>query len=68
MAGNPEGAARSLGESAKLIDEHTIELTLAPGASVNDAFGKLSQAGISVANVRNPGSRLEEVFLHLISN
>lgn len=58
---------RPLGESGKKVDENTLELTLAPGTNVNDAFGKLSAAGISVANVRNPGSRLEEVFLHLIS-
>ena len=58
---------RALGESGKKVDENTLELTLAPGTSVNDAFGKLSGAGISVANVRNPGSRLEEVFLHLIN-
>jgi len=58
---------RALGESAKKVDENTLELTLAPGTSVNAAFGKLSAAGISVANVRNPGGRLEEVFLHLIN-
>ncbi|MEA2701942.1 MAG: type transport system ATP-binding protein [Candidatus Parcubacteria bacterium] len=61
-------SVRALGESAKRIDEHTIELTLPPGGLVNDAFKRLSDADIRVANVRNPGSRLEEVFLHLINN
>lgn len=62
-----EAQVRALGESAKKVDENTLELTLSPGTNVNEAFGKLSAANISVANVRNPGSRLEEVFLHLIN-
>lgn len=52
---------------AKRVDENTIEYEIAPGETVNDAFAKLSASGIKVANVRNPGGRLEEVFLHLIN-
>lgn len=52
--------------SMKRVDEHTIELTLKPGETVNDAFQKLSATGIRVANIRNSGSRLEEVFINLI--
>ncbi|HEX2792330.1 MAG TPA: ABC transporter ATP-binding protein [Candidatus Paceibacterota bacterium] len=50
------------------IDENTLELTLSPGETVNDAMRKISSAGIQVANVRNAGSRLEEVFMNLIKN
>jgi hypothetical protein len=34
--------------------------------SANDAFRKLASIGISIMNVRNSGSRLEEVFVNLI--
>ncbi|HYE23055.1 MAG TPA: ABC transporter ATP-binding protein [Candidatus Paceibacterota bacterium] len=47
------------------IDDNTLELTLKPGETVNDAFRKLSSIGVQVANVRNSGS-LEEVFVNLI--
>ncbi|HEX8591169.1 MAG TPA: ABC transporter ATP-binding protein [Candidatus Paceibacterota bacterium] len=56
-----------VGQPLKRIDEHTLELSLSPGETVNEAFRKLSAVGISVASVRNPGSRLEEVFLHLVN-
>ena len=48
------------------VDENTLELTLKPGETVNDTFRKLSSVGIQVANIRNSGSRLEEVFVNLI--
>jgi ABC-2 type transport system ATP-binding protein len=50
----------------KKIDETTLELTLNPGETVNDAFRKISSTGIQIANIRNSGSRLEEVFVNLI--
>lgn len=50
----------------KKIDENTLELTLSPGQTVNDAIRKISATGIQIANVRNNGSRLEEVFVNLI--
>lgn len=56
------------GHKVKRIDENTIELTLVPEESVNDAVAAFTAAGITVANVRNSGSRLEEVFVNLIKN
>ncbi len=50
----------------KQIDETTLELTLKPGETLNDAVRKISATGIQIANVRNSGSRLEEVFVNLI--
>ena len=47
------------------IDAHTLELHLPHGESANDAFRKLTSIGIHILNVRNPGSRLEEVFVRL---
>ncbi|MBU1292728.1 ABC transporter ATP-binding protein [Patescibacteria group bacterium] len=48
------------------VDETTIKLTLKPGQTVNEAIRKIGATGIQIANVRNSGSRLEEVFVNLI--
>ena len=50
----------------KRVDDTTLELTLAPGGSVNDAVRDFSKVGVQIANIRNNGSRLEEVFMNLI--
>ncbi len=47
-------------------DETTLKLTLSPGETVNDAIRKIAATGVQIANVRNSGSRLEEVFVNLI--
>ncbi len=52
--------------NVKKIDETTLELTLNPGETVNDAIRKISATGIQISNIRNSGSRLEEVFVNLI--
>jgi ABC-2 type transport system ATP-binding protein len=48
------------------VDDTTLELKLAPGKTANDSFRKLTAIGVQVANIRNSGSRLEEVFLTLV--
>jgi ABC-2 type transport system ATP-binding protein len=50
----------------KKVDDTTLELTLNPGETLNEAFRKISSTGIQVVNIRNSGSRLEEVFVNLI--
>ncbi len=48
------------------VDDTTLELKLAPGQTVNDSIRKLSAIGVQISNIRNNGSRLEEVFIDLI--
>lgn len=50
----------------ELADENTLKLTLKPGETINDAIRLMTKIGIQIANVRNSGSRLEEVFVNLI--
>lgn len=50
----------------KSIDENTLELTLKPNETVNDSIRLMTKIGISIKNIRNSGSRLEEVFVNLI--
>ena len=52
--------------NVKRLDDDTLELTLSPGQTVNEAIRKISATGIQIANVRNAGSRLEEIFVNLI--
>ncbi|HYF28904.1 MAG TPA: ABC transporter ATP-binding protein [Candidatus Paceibacterota bacterium] len=51
--------------NVKKIDQDTLELTLSPGQTVNEAIRKIAATGIQIANVRNAGSRLEEIFINL---
>jgi ABC-2 type transport system ATP-binding protein len=48
------------------VDDMTLEIKLAPGQTVNDSIRKLTAIGVQIANIRNTGSRLEEVFINLI--
>ena len=50
----------------ELADENTLKLTLKPGETINDAVRLMTKIGIQIANIRNSGSRLEEVFVNLI--
>jgi len=52
--------------SLRSIDENTLELSLKPGETVNDPVRLMTKIGIQIANIRNSGSRLEEVFVNLI--
>ncbi|KND51019.1 MAG: ABC-2 type transport system ATP-binding protein [Parcubacteria bacterium C7867-007] len=47
------------------MDDTTLEVKLEHKQSANDAFRKISSIGIEIMNVRNTGSRLEEVFVNL---
>lgn len=50
------------------VDEQTLKVTLKPGETINEVMRKLTSIGVQVVNVRNSGSRLEEVFMNLIKN
>ncbi|MDB5264519.1 MAG: transporter domain containing protein [Parcubacteria group bacterium] len=50
----------------KVVDDTTLELTLKPGETVNDYIRQMSKIGVHILNIRNNGSRLEEIFVNLI--
>jgi hypothetical protein len=52
--------------AVKSVYENTLELTLKPNETVNDSIRLMTKIGISIKNIRNSGSRLEEVFVNLI--
>lgn len=63
-----EAALHLLSDLApRRIDENTVELTLKQGETVNEVIRRFSAVGVQLANVRNAGNRLEEVFMNLIT-
>lgn len=54
------------GYPLKKVDERTFEIVLKHGETINDVVRKLTTIGMGISSVRNPGSRLEEVFVNLI--
>lgn len=50
------------------LDDTTLEVKLGNDESANDVLRKISSIGIDIMNIRNSGSRLEEVFVSLIEN
>jgi len=54
------------GFAAKLIDDHTLEVELSKGQSLNELFEQFSRTGLVVASMRNKVNRLEELFIRLV--
>lgn len=56
------------GFSARMVDEHTIEVDVCKNDAVNSIFGELSRQGVDVLSMRNKANRLEELFVRLTGN
>ena len=54
------------GYPIKKVEDNTLELTLTHDEPANDALRKIASIGVQISNIRNTGSRLEEVFINLI--
>ena len=52
----------------RLVDDHTLEVEVSQGESLNDIFARLSTLGIVVTSMRNKVNRLEEIFMRLVEN
>ncbi|MGA2190717.1 MAG: ABC transporter ATP-binding protein [Steroidobacteraceae bacterium] len=49
-----------------LADDHTLEVEVSKGQTLNDIFARLSVQGIRVNSMRNKVNRLEELFVRLV--
>ncbi len=56
------------GFNASLTDDHTLEVEVTKGQSLNDIFEQLSLQGIRVNSMRNKVNRLEELFIRLVDD
>jgi ABC-2 type transport system ATP-binding protein len=54
------------GHQTALADDHTLEVELSKGQSLNDVFTALTSQGIDVLSMRNKTNRLEELFVRLV--
>ena len=63
----PRAAAPELpGYKTLLTDDHTLEIEVSKGQSLNDIFAQLSAFGMRVTSMRNKVNRLEELFMRLV--
>jgi ABC-2 type transport system ATP-binding protein len=51
-----------------LTDDHTVEVEVSRGQSLNDIFSLLSSQGVRVTSMRNKVNRLEELFMRLVDD
>ncbi len=51
-----------------LTDDHTVEVEVSRGQSLNDIFSQLSSQGVRVISMRNKVNRLEELFMRLVDD
>lgn len=56
------------GVNWRLPDNHTLEVEINRGSSLNQVFVQLTRQGIDVISMRNKANRLEELFVTLVSN
>jgi ABC-2 type transport system ATP-binding protein len=49
-----------------LADDHTLEVEVSKGQSLNEIFARLSSQGVEVNSMRNKVNRLEELFIRLV--
>jgi len=52
----------------EMTDDHTLEVEVSRGQSLNDIFSQLSSQGVQVNSMRNKVNRLEELFMRLVDN
>ena len=56
------------GFRAALADDHTLEVEVSRGQSLNRVFAQLSEQGIEIDSMRNKVNRLEELFVRLVDS
>ena len=52
----------------KIIDNHTLEIEIEKGESLNDLFIDLTAQGVTITSMRNKANRLEELFVTLLAH
>ena len=56
------------GYTTTLVDEHSFEVAVEKGQSLNEVFVALSAANVTVVSMRNKANRLEELFVSLVGS
>ena len=66
VAGDIPAAPVVDGYDIQRVDEHTLEVEVCKGQSVNRLFARLAEQGVEVVSLRNKTNRLEELFMGLV--
>lgn len=56
------------GFEVQQVDDHSIEVAVERGQSLNGVFEALSAQGLNVSSMRNKANRLEELFVNLTNS
>jgi ABC-2 type transport system ATP-binding protein len=56
------------GFRSEMTDDHTLEVEVSKGQSLNEIFTRLSSQGVQVNSMRNKVNRLEELFMRLVDH
>jgi ABC-2 type transport system ATP-binding protein len=51
----------------RLLDEHSLEVTVEKGQSLTELFSALTEQSITIVSMRNRANRLEELFVSLLA-
>ncbi|SDZ75926.1 ABC transporter ATP-binding protein [Microbulbifer marinus] len=55
------------GYDGRLLDEHSLEVTIEKGQSLTQLFASLTEQGVTITSMRNRANRLEELFVSLLA-
>ncbi|MGL6160893.1 ABC transporter ATP-binding protein [Microbulbifer sp.] len=55
------------GFEGRLLDDHSLEVTVERGHSLTELFAALGEQDISIVSMRNRANRLEELFVSLLA-
>ena len=66
-AGDLPPDIRLEGYPTRVVDSHTLEISVDKGQSLNEVFAGLSARGVQINSMRNKTNRLEELFVALLN-
>ncbi|HSG62351.1 MAG TPA: ABC transporter ATP-binding protein [Pseudomonadales bacterium] len=56
------------GHRVNRVDDHTLEIEVDKGQSLNTIFSLLAESGVEIGSMRTRANRLEELFVELLDN
>lgn len=68
VAGDLHSAPTLEGHDVQWIDEHSFEVEVEKGQSLNHLFAELTRQGLEIVSMRNKANRLEELFVSLVAS
>lgn len=67
VAGNLQSLPSLNGHRVAQIDEHSFEVDVDKGQSLNAVFAQLTAQGFEIVSMRNKSNRLEELFVAMVA-